>query len=58
MELVYEDCWIQDTADITNVPHGTVQAMLKSDFSVHRIAVKFMPKILLLAQEAFHVKFC
>jgi len=46
--LVLEDRrrTIKDIAAIVNVSYGTVQTFLMCDLNKHRIAAKFMPRLL------------
>jgi len=58
--LVYEDRrrTIKNIAAIVNVPYGTVQTILTCDLNMHRVAAKFMPRLLIPEQKEHHVAIC
>jgi len=58
--LVHEDRWrtIKDIAAIVNVSYGTVQTILTCDLNMHRVAAKFVPRLLTLKQKEHHVAIC
>jgi len=58
--LVHEDRWrtIKDIATIINVSYGTVQTILTCDLNMHRVAAKFVPRLLTPEQKEHHVAIC
>jgi len=58
--LVHEDRrrTIKDTAAIVNVSYGTVQTILMCDLNIHRVAAKFVPRLLTPEQKEHHVAIC
>ena len=58
--LVYEDRrrTINDIAVIVNVSYGTVQTILTCDLNMHRVAAKFMPRLLTPKQKEHRVTIC
>jgi len=55
--LVHEDCrrTIKDIAAIVNVSYGTVQIILTFDLNMHRVAAKFVPRLLTPEQKEHRV---
>jgi hypothetical protein len=58
--LVHEDHWgtIKDIATVVNVSYGTVQTILTCDLNMHRIAAKFVPRLLTPEQKEHRVAIC
>jgi histone-lysine N-methyltransferase SETMAR len=58
--FVHEDCrrTINDIATIVNVSNGTVQTVLTCDLNMHRIAAKFVPRLLTPEQKEHFVTIC
>jgi len=58
--LVHEDCrrTIKDIAAIVNLSYGTVQTILTCDLNMHRVAAKFVPRLLTPEQKEHHVAIC
>ena len=58
--LVHEDrrITIKVTAAVVNVSYGTVQTILTSDMNMHRIAAKFVPRLLTPEQKEHCVEIC
>jgi len=58
--LVHEDRrrTIKDIATIVNVSYGTVQTILTCDLNMHRVAAKFVPRLLTPEQKEHHVAIC
>jgi len=58
--LVHEDRWrtIKDIATIVNVSYGTVQTIIMCDLNMHRIAAKFVPRLLTPEQKEHCVAIC
>jgi len=58
--LVHEDCrrTIKDIATIVNVSYGTVQTILTCDLNMHRVAAKFVPRLLTPEQKEHGVAIC
>jgi len=48
----------KDIATIFNVSYGTVQKILTCDMNVHRVAAKFVPRLLTPEQKEHHVAIC
>jgi len=59
-QLVHEDHrrTIKDIATIINVSYGTVQTILTCDLNMHRIAAKFVPRLLTPEQKEHRVAIC
>jgi len=59
-QLVHEDRrrTIKDIATIVNVSYGTVQTILTCDLNMHRIAAKFVPRLLTPEQKEHRVAIC
>ncbi|XP_041367081.1 protein GVQW3-like [Gigantopelta aegis] len=49
---------IKEVADIVNMSFGTVHAILTSDLSMHRVAAKFLPRLLNPDQKQHRVGVC
>jgi len=49
---------IKDIATIVNVSYGTVQTILTCDLNVHRVAAKFVPRLLSPEQKEHRVGIC
>jgi len=49
---------IKDIATIVNVSYGTVQAILTCDVNMHRVAAKFLPRLLIPEQKEYRVAIC
>ena len=49
---------IKDIAVIVNMSYGTVQAILTCDLNMHRVAAKFVPRILTPEQKEHRVAIC
>jgi len=58
--LVHEDRQrtIKDIATIVNVSYGTVQTILTCDLNIHRVAAKFVLRLLTLQQKEHRVAIC
>jgi len=58
--LVHEDhrITIKEIIVIVNVSYGTVQTILTRDMNMHRIAAKFVPRLLTPEQKENHVRIC
>jgi len=58
--LVHEDRrrTIKDIATIVNVPYGAVQTILTCDLNMHRVAAKFIPRLLSPEQKEHRVAIC
>lgn len=58
--VVHEDrrITIKDIASSTNLSFGTVQAILTGDLNMHRVAAKFVPRLLTPEQKAHRVEVC
>jgi len=58
--LVHEDRQrtIKDIAAIVNVSYGTVQTILTCDLNMHRVAAKFVPRLLTPEQKEHRVAIC
>ena len=58
--LVHEDrrITIKEIAAIVNVSYGTVQTILTRDMNMHRIAAKFVPRLLTPEQKEHRVEIC
>jgi predicted transcriptional regulator len=58
--LVHEDrrITIKEIAAIVNVSYGTVQTILSCDMNMHRIAAKFVPRLLAPEQKEHRVAIC
>ena len=58
--LVHEDRWrtIKEIAAVVNVSYGTVQTILTCDLNIHRVAAKFMPRLLTPEQKEHRVAIC
>jgi len=58
--LVHEDrrITIKKIAAIVNVSYGTVQTIFTRDMNMHRIAAKFMPRLLTPEQKGHRVEIC
>jgi len=58
--LVHEDRQrtTKDIATIVNVSYGTVQTILTCDLNMHRVAAKFIPRLLTPEQKEHHVAVC
>ena len=49
---------ISEIADVVNVSFGSVQAILMSDLNMHRVAAKFVPRLLTLEWKQHRVEVC
>jgi len=49
---------IKDIAAIVNVSYGTVQTILTCDLNMHRVAAKFVPRLLTPEQKEHRVAIC
>ena len=49
---------IKEIAAIVNVSYGTVQTILTCDLNMHRVAAKFMPRLLTPEQKQHRVAIC
>jgi len=49
---------VKDIAAIVNVSHGTVQTFLTCDSNMHRVGVKFVPRLLTPEQKEHRVAIC
>ena len=58
--LVHEDRrrTIKDIAAVVNVSYGTVQTILACDLNMHRVAAKFVPRLLTSEEEEHRVEIC
>ena len=58
--LVHEDHWrtIEDIAAVVNVSYGTVQIILTFDLNMHRVAAKFVPRLLTPEQKEHRAAIC
>jgi len=58
--LVHQDRrrTIKDIAAIVNVSYGTVQTILTCDLNMHRVAAKFVPRLLTPEQKGHRVAIC
>ena len=58
--LVHEDRprTIKEIAPIVNVSYGTVQTILTCDLNMHRVAAKFVPRLLTPEQKEHRVAIC
>jgi len=58
--LVHEDRQrtIKDIVAIINVSYGTVQTVLTCDLNMHRVATKFVPRLLTPEQKEHRVAIC
>jgi transposase len=59
-QLVHEDRQrtIKDIATIVNVSYGTLQTILTCDMNMHRVAAKFVPRLLTPEQKQHRVAIC
>ena len=59
-ELVRQDRrrTIRDIAEEVEVGYGTCQRVLKEELGIHRVAAKFVPRILTADQKQQHVNVC
>ena len=58
--LVYEDCrrTIKNIVTNVNLSYGTVQTILTCDLNMHRVAAKFVPRLLTPEQKEHRVAIC
>ena len=49
---------IKDIAAIVNVSYGTVQTILTCDLNMHRVAAKFVPRLLTPEQKDMYYDLC
>jgi len=58
--VVHEDCriTIKEIAAIVNVSYGTAQTILTRNMNMHRIAAKFVPRLLIPEQKEHRVEIC
>ena len=58
--IVHEDHWrtIKGIAAVVTVSYGTVQTILTCDLNMHRIAAKFVPRLLTPKQKEHRVAIC
>jgi len=49
---------IKDITTVVNVSYGTVQTILMCDLNMHRVAAKFIPRLLTPEQKGHHVAIC
>jgi len=59
-QLVHEDCrrTIKDIAEIVKVSYRTVQTILTCDLNMHRVAAKFVPRLLIPEQKEHCIAIC
>ena len=57
---MHEDCrrTIKDIAAIVNVSYRTAKTIVTWDLNMHRVAAKFIPRLLTLEQKEHHVAIC